>query len=64
VGVLGSLLAPRLSLLVGGRAAVLTGWGLRFRPSPISIAAVLGLVVVLATGGVWYRLRHRPREAI
>jgi Nuclease-related domain len=34
MGVLGSLLAPRLSLLVGGLAAVLTGWGLRFRPSP------------------------------
>jgi hypothetical protein len=30
----------------------------------ISIAAVLGLVSALATGGVWYRLRHRPREAI
>jgi hypothetical protein len=30
----------------------------------ISIAAVLALVSVLATGGVWYRLRHRPREAI
>jgi hypothetical protein len=30
----------------------------------ISIAAVLALVAVLATGGIWYRLRHRPREAI
>jgi hypothetical protein len=30
----------------------------------ISIAAALALVSVLATGGVWYRLRHRPREAI
>jgi hypothetical protein len=37
-GVLGSLLAPRLSLLVGGPAAVLTDWGLRFRPSPDAIA--------------------------
>jgi hypothetical protein len=34
VGGLGSLLAPRLSLLVGGLAVVLTGWGLRTRPSP------------------------------
>jgi hypothetical protein len=30
----------------------------------ISIAAVLGLVSVLAAGGIRYRLRHRPREAI
>jgi hypothetical protein len=30
----------------------------------ISIVAVLALVSALATGGVWYRLRHRPREAI
>jgi hypothetical protein len=34
VGVLCSLLTPRLSLLVGGLAAVLTEWGLRLRPSP------------------------------
>jgi hypothetical protein len=33
-GVLGSLLAPRLGLLVGGLAAMGAGWGLRFRPSP------------------------------
>jgi hypothetical protein len=37
-GVLGSLLAPRLSLLVGGLAAVVAGWGLRFQPSPNAIA--------------------------
>jgi hypothetical protein len=30
----------------------------------ISIAAVLGLVVALSTGGIRYRLRHRPREPI
>jgi hypothetical protein len=33
-GVLGSLLVPRLGLLVGGLAAMMAGWGLRFRPSP------------------------------
>jgi nuclease-like protein len=32
-GVLGSLLAPRLRLVLGGLAAVAAGWGLRFRPS-------------------------------
>jgi Nuclease-related domain len=37
-GVLGSLLAPRLSLVVGGLAAVMAGWGLRFRPSPDAVA--------------------------
>jgi hypothetical protein len=37
-GVLGSLVAPRLSLMVGGLAAVLAGWGLRFRPSPDAVA--------------------------
>jgi hypothetical protein len=33
-GLLGSLVAPRLSLVVGGLAAEVAGWGLRFRPSP------------------------------
>ena len=33
-GVLGSLLVPRLSLVVGGLAAMAAGWRLRFRPSP------------------------------
>jgi hypothetical protein len=37
-GVLGSLLAPQLGLVLGGLAAVAAGWGLRFRPSPDAIA--------------------------
>ncbi len=37
-GVFGSQLAPRLSLAAGGLAAVATGWGLRFRPSPDAVA--------------------------
>jgi hypothetical protein len=37
-GVLGSLIAPRLVLVLGGLAAVAVGWGLRFRPSPEAVA--------------------------
>jgi hypothetical protein len=37
-GVLGSLLAPWLGLVLGGLAAVVVGWGLRFRPSPDAVA--------------------------
>jgi hypothetical protein len=37
-GVVSSLLAPRLGLVVGGLAATAAGWGLRFRPSPEAIA--------------------------
>ena len=37
-GMLGSLLAPRLGLVLGGLAAVAAGWGLRFRPSPDAAA--------------------------
>jgi hypothetical protein len=37
-GVLGSLLAPRLSLVLGALAAVTVGWGLRFKPSPDAVA--------------------------
>jgi hypothetical protein len=33
-GVVGSLLVPRLGLVVGGLAAAAAGWGLRFRSSP------------------------------
>jgi hypothetical protein len=37
-GVLGGLLAPRLSLVLGGLATVAAGWGLRFRSSPDAVA--------------------------
>jgi hypothetical protein len=38
-GVLGSLIAPRLGLVLGGLAtAAAAGWGLRFRPSPDAVA--------------------------
>jgi hypothetical protein len=37
-GVLGSLLASRLGLVVAALAAAATGWGLRFRPSPDAVA--------------------------
>jgi Nuclease-related domain len=37
-GVLGHLLAPRLSLVLGALAAVAAGWGLRFKPSPDAVA--------------------------
>jgi Nuclease-related domain len=43
-GVLGSLLAPRLSLVVGGLAAIVAGWGLRFRASPDAVAWRRGAV--------------------
>jgi Nuclease-related domain len=37
-GVLGGLLVSRLGLVLGGLAAVVAGWGLRFRPSPEAVA--------------------------
>jgi Nuclease-related domain len=33
-GLLGNVLAPGISLIVGGLATVMAGWALRFRPSP------------------------------
>jgi hypothetical protein len=36
--VLGNLLAPRLSLVLGALATVAAGWGLRFQPSPDAVA--------------------------
>jgi Nuclease-related domain len=37
-GVLGSLLAPRLGLIVAALMALAVGWGLRFKPSPDAVA--------------------------
>jgi Nuclease-related domain len=37
-GVLGSLIVPRLSLIIGELAALVAGWGLRFRPSRDAVA--------------------------
>jgi hypothetical protein len=37
-GVVGSLLAPRLGLVLGVLVAVAAGWGLRFRASPDAVA--------------------------
>jgi Nuclease-related domain len=37
-GVLGSLVAPQLSLVLGALAALAAGWRLRFRPSPDTVA--------------------------
>jgi hypothetical protein len=37
-GLLGSQLAPRWGLVLGGLVALVTGWGLWFRPSPDAVA--------------------------
>jgi Nuclease-related domain len=37
-GLLGSLLVPRLGLVIGGLVAAAVGWALRFRPSPDAVA--------------------------
>jgi hypothetical protein len=37
-GIVSNLVAPKLSLMVGGLAAVVAGWGLRFQPSPAAVA--------------------------
>jgi hypothetical protein len=44
-GVLGSLLAPWLGLVLGVLAAVGASWGLRFRPSPGAVAWRRGAAV-------------------
>jgi hypothetical protein len=43
-GLLGSQLAPRLGLMIGGLAAIVAGWGLRFRPSPEAVGWRRGAV--------------------
>jgi len=57
-GLLGSLLAPRLGLIVGGLAALVAGWGLRFRPSADAVAWGRG-----AAGGAAHRPAARPAGA-
>ena len=57
-GVLGSLLAPRLGLVVGGLAATATGWGLRFRPSPDACAWRRGAVGERRTARLLGPLEH------
>jgi hypothetical protein len=37
-GLLGNLIAPRMSLVLGALAAMAAGWALRFRPSPDAMA--------------------------
>jgi hypothetical protein len=37
-GLLGHLVTSRMSLIVGGLAAMAAGWGLRFKPSPDAVA--------------------------
>jgi hypothetical protein len=54
-GALGSLLAPRLGLVLGLLAAVAAGWGLRFRPSPDAVA--------WRRGGAAHRPTARPAGA-
>jgi hypothetical protein len=58
VAVLGRLLAPRLSLILGALAAVAVGWGLRFQPSSDAVAWRRG-----AAGGATHRPAARPAGA-
>jgi hypothetical protein len=48
--VLGGLLVPQVGLVVGGLAALVAGWGLRFRPSPSFLANVREETVVPGQG--------------
>jgi Nuclease-related domain len=58
-GVLGSLLAPRLGLVVAALAVAAAGWGLRFRSSPEAVAWRRGAVGERRTGRLLDRLeRH------
>jgi Nuclease-related domain len=58
-GLLGSLLAPRLGLVVGGLAAAVAGWGLRFRPSPDAVAWRRGAVGERRTARLLDQLERR-----
>jgi hypothetical protein len=54
-GVLGRLLVPRLSLVVGALAIVAAGWGLRFKPSPDACAWRRGAAGSDAPPAAWLR---------
>jgi hypothetical protein len=58
-GVFGSLLAPRLGLVLGGLAATAAGWGLRFRPSPDAVAWRRGAVGERRTAGLLTALERQ-----
>jgi hypothetical protein len=57
--VVGSLLAPRLGLVLGGLAAMVAGWGLRFHPSPDAVAWRRGAAGERRTARL---LRHLERH--
>jgi hypothetical protein len=57
-GLVGSLLASRLGLVIGVLAATAAGWGLRFRPSPDAVAWRRG-----AGGGEAHRPNAQPAGA-
>jgi hypothetical protein len=54
-GVLGSLLAPRLGLIVAALVAIVAGWGLRFQPSPDAVAWRRGAAGSDAPPACWVR---------
>jgi Nuclease-related domain len=58
-GLLGSLLAPRLGLLVAALAALATAWGLRFKPSPDAVAWRQGAAGERRTARLLAPLEHQ-----
>jgi uncharacterized protein (DUF58 family) len=63
-GVFGSLLAPRLSLVLGTLAAVAAGAGLRFRPSPDAKATEqVGQAAVEASGEASFTPKNSDEAA-
>jgi hypothetical protein len=58
-GLLGRLLAPRLSLVIGVLAAMATACGLRFKPSPDAVAWRPGIQGSGAPPASWLRWSDR-----
>jgi len=58
-GLLGNLLAPRLSLILAALAAMAAGWGLRFRPSPDAVTWRRGRPGSGVRPGCWPRWSGR-----